>query len=255
MLQRFLIAAAALLIASGIVWAIAGGSDGPSASERVTSPLEKRAVRIEKKAAADPQNEALKAAAMRTWIRAGGNELETIDPRTQPIPEAVVPDYEAGLRLWTDHLKQTGGKPTTRLAEIAGVVYFQLVEIGSRDPRQATANAAGAARAQAIVGRREPSLYTLSDLATYLYFAGENAAGDRAADGAVADAARTGAGAKSARIQLDEFKERGEKFVGRVRRGLQTLEETGEDELETPIKGYGTPAGLNGYEPGTGPSS
>jgi hypothetical protein len=254
MLQPASFTVVALLIGGAIVWAVAGGSDSPSATKRVTSPLETRAVQIERKAAADPRNKTLDATAMKTWIRAGAEKLEAIDPRTEPVPDAVVNDYEAGLRAWMAYLKQAGQAATPRLAETAAGTYFELVEIGSTDPRRAAARAAGAASAQGIVCRGQRTLYALSNLATYRYFAGEYAAGDKAARGAIADASRNELGVKSVIVQLNEFKARGEKFVARVKRGLRILEETGEDELDTLIKGYGAPAGLNGYEPGAGPS-
>lgn len=95
----------------------------------------------------------------------------------------------------------------------------------------------------------------LSNLATYEYFNGEFAAGDRAAKAAAAEVTEPGdLEPRDVIGQLNEYKERGEKFVARVKRGAEELEETGEEELENPIKGYGAPAGINGYEPGTGPT-
>jgi hypothetical protein len=254
MLQRASFAALALVISGAILWVATTGSDNPNAKARATSPLEKKAVKIEEQVAADPQNEKLLITAIRTRIRAGADKLEAIEPRTQPIPGAVPEDYKAGLRAWTHYLKRTDGEATARLAETISVTYFQLVEIGSSRPAEATANAAGAVRAQKIVCVHAPSLYTFSNLATYRYFNGEYATGDKAAREAVADASEAGWNVRDVVSQLNEYKERGEKFVARVKRGFESLEETGEDELETPIKGYGAPAGLNGYEPGTGPA-
>ncbi|HEY5815729.1 MAG TPA: hypothetical protein VIS95_05255 [Solirubrobacterales bacterium] len=246
--------ALALLILGALVWVITAGPDGSSAAPRVTSLQEKKAVRLEEQLAKEPDNEKLLLQTMMAWIRAGADRLEKINTDTQPIPSTVPEDYKAGLQTWNEYLKQTDGEANRKIAETAGVTYFQLVEIGSTSPGEATANAAGAVKAQQIVCEHDPILYTLSELAIYQYFNGEYAAGDRAAKAAAAD--KSGLGElepKDVIGQLNEYKERGEKFVARVKRGFETLEETGEEELETPIKGYGSAAGLNGYEPGEGP--
>lgn len=254
---RGLAAALALLIGGTLVWVVATGPDDQSTDEPPTSLGERQAVRVEKQLAKNPDDEKLLLRTMRVWIQAGADRLEAIDTFTKPIPvpAAVREDYEAGLRAWNEYLDQTGDEAGRDVAQTAAVTYFQLVEIGSRSPREATANAAGAVRAQRIVCRHDPLLYTLSNLASYQYFNGEYAAGDRAAREAAAEVRGVGAAIKPREVieELNEYKELGERFVARVKRGFKTLEETGEEELETPIKGYGSPAGLNGYEPGTGP--
>jgi hypothetical protein len=250
--RRAIIAALSLVALGVVLWIVVAGSDGQSAKPRVTSPYEKKAVRIEQKLAGDPQDEKLLVSAVGAWLEAGSRRLEAISPRSDPIPGSVRDDYETGLRYWTDYLEESGGEAGARLASIAGATYFQMVELGSTDPRQATAYADGAVRAEKIVIMHEPNLLTLSDLAVYHYFNDENAAGDKVAREASKEISGGGEfGPKDVIAQLDEYKERGEKFVARVKRGMRTLEETGEDELEAPIKGYGAPSGLNGYEPGT----
>lgn len=194
---------------------------------------------------------------MKAWIGAGSARIAKLNSTAKPVPvpDAARDDYEAGLRAWNDYLRETGGDASREMAELASTTYFQLVEIGSTDPSKATANAVGSVRAQKIVCGYEASLYTLNNLAVYEYFNGEYAAGDRAARRAAADAPRGGSlRAEDVLAKLDEYKERGKKFVARVKRGFETLEETGEDELDHAIKGYGAPAGLNGYEPGTAPA-
>lgn len=257
MLLRVFTAVLALLIGGALLWVITAGSNSPRPEQRTTSPQEKKAVRIEKRLAEDPTNKGLLQATMKTWIGAGSDRFENLDAFSKPIqiPDAVTEDYEVGLRAWEDYLRQTGGEAGRDVAEMASLTYFQLVEIGSKDPREATANVAGAVRAQKIVSAHDPGMFTLSDLAIYQYFNGELSTGDRTARAAAVDVRGDGGiEPRDVKGQLNEYKERGEKFVARVRKGFETLEETGEEELETPIKGYGAPAGINGYEPGTGPS-
>lgn len=245
----------ALLLMGMLIWVIATGSDDEGAGQRPTSSGERRAVRIEKRLREQLDDEELLLRTMNSWIAAGSARIAKLDSFEKPldVPAAAREDYEAGLRAWGRYLKKTNGAAGRDVAELAGVILFRLVEIGSRDPAEAATNAADAVRAQEIVCKQDPSLYTLSDLAVYRYFNGEYAAGDRAAREAAASAAREEASIKPRGVidQLNEYRERGEKFVARVRRGFETLEETGEEELDYTIKGYGAPAGLNGHEPGT----
>jgi len=246
---RALIAVVVLLIAGTLVWVIAASSDGPeAAAQRATSSQERRAVRIEKRLAGDPTDTALLAAKMKAWTTAGAERFEHLDLFSKPIqvPDAVVEDYETGLGAWNDYLKQTGGKASEDLAGFAAVIFFQLVEVGSTDPGVATANAAGAVRAERIVSEHSPNSHSLSELAIFQYFNGEPAAGDETARRAL----RVSGPARDAiRESIEGTKVRGEKFAARVKRGFKTLEETGDEELDQPIKGYGSAAGINGYEP------
>lgn len=215
-------------------------------SRRPASPLEKQAEELEGQLVESPDDRRLLQATTKVWIGAGNDRLNRVDTRTQPIPSAVRRDFRTGLRAWNRYLRETKGKAGADLAEQAGDTFFKLVEIGSTDPGVAKANAVGAARALRIAGRHRPTLYTLSNLAIYEYFNGRYAAGNRAGAGAAAAGSR--AEAKVVWDQLDEYRERGEKFVGRLRRGMRALAESGQDELRTPIKGYGSPAGINGAE-------
>jgi hypothetical protein len=243
-----------LLLVGGALLLSLGAFDTSDSSSDSLPPSadERRAERVEAHSVAAPHDRKRLLATMRAWIEAGDDRLSRIDTRTQPIPSAVSEDLKAGLRAWNRYLRQTGGKAGADAAELAGYAFFQLVEIGSREPSEAEANAAGAARALRIAGRQRPTLFTLSNLAIHEYFNGEYAAGDRAARGAAADIKKSES--KSVIEQLDEYRERAERFRGRLKRGAEELRESGEEELDAPIKGYGAPAGINGYEPGMGPN-
>jgi len=252
--KRVFIVAVVLLIAGALVWVIAGGSDGPQAAkQRATSIQERRAVRIERRFAKDPADTALLATGMKAWIGAGSERFERLNVFSKPIqvPDAVVEDYESGLSAWNEYLRQTGGEANAYLSGLVAAVFFQLVEIGSTDPAVATANAAGAVRAERILSKHVPSSHSLSELAIYQYFNGETAAGDETAKRALK---ASGSVRDVIQESIEGSKERGEKFAARVKRGFETLEETGDEELDHPIKGYGSAAGINGYEPGMGPN-
>lgn len=215
-------------------------------SRRLTSPLERRAEKLEGQLAESPGARRLLRATTKAWIGAGNDRLGRADTRTKPIPSAVGRDFRSGLRAWNRYLRETRGEAGADLAELAGDTFFKLVEIGSTNPEVAKANAAGAARALRIAGRHRPTLYTLSNLAIYEYFIGRYPAGNRA--GAEAAAAGNRADAKVVWEQLAEYRERAEEFIGTVRSGEAALARSGKDELAAPIKGYGSPAGINGPE-------
>jgi len=256
MRRRAFIATMALAIGAAIVWTIAAGSEDSAPGERATSSSEREAVRLEARLAGRPDDEKLMLRTMHAWLGAGSERFMELDFSTKPIdvPESIADDYRAGLRIWNRYLTQTGGEASRDEAESAGSVFFSLVEIGSRVPGEAEADAAGAARALRIACRHGGNLFNLSNLASYSYFNGEFAAGDRAAREAAADIAEPG-GIEPRDVigQLDEYRERAEKFRARLKRGAEELAESGEEELEAPIKGYGAPAGINGYEPGAAP--
>jgi hypothetical protein len=239
----------AILVLAG-VWLLSVGSfggDEGNSSPRTLSPLEREAQRLEKQSAANPKDEKLLRATMRAWIEAGQARLTILGTRTRPIPAAIPEDFEAGLEAWNRYLGQTGGRAAAETAEVAGTTSFKLVEIGSTDPSEAEANATQAVRAMGIAARERPNLITLSDLAIYHYFNGELAAGDRAAKRAAATVDKAQAGTVLG--QLREYRERAEKFLRRVERGAEELEQSGEERLDRLILAYGSPAGINGPEP------
>lgn len=256
MSSKVIAAAAVLLIGAALFWIIAAGSSDDVPDHRPTSVEEKSAQRIEGRLAQEPHNKKLLLRTMYAWVGAGATRLENrgFDVKSAFYPVAI--DYGIGLRAWDRYLAETGGEATRDDAEYAGAAFFSLVEIGSRNPVEAAANAAGAARALRIACRHGGELFNLSNLASYEYFNGAYARGDRAARLAAADVAEPGGLEPDEVIgQLNEYKERGEKFVARVRRGERELEESGEEELDYTIKGYGAPAGINGYEPTAGSES
>lgn len=228
------------------------GDSTPGAAVPLSS-LEKQAERVEKQLEKSPEDSKLLLAATKAWIQAGNGRLGELETRTQSNLIPVAADFEAGMQVWNRYLQQTDGEAGANIAQLAGDASFKLVEIGSTDPGEAAENAGEAVRAQQIAVKSHPIFFTISHLACFEYFTGEFAAGERAAKLAVAMTGGKTA-AKGVRQQLDEYRERGEKFVARVKRGAKELEESGEEELEAPIKGYGSPAGVNGYEPGTGPT-
>ncbi len=220
----------------------------PSASRRPLSPRERKAERIERRSAAKPEDRKLQLAAIEAWIEAGGARLTPVDVEIEPIPAAVREDFEAGLQVWDDYVKQTGGKPDTDMAETAGTASFELAEIGSRDPEDIEADVARAAKALKIAGKRRHTLYTLSNVSVYAYFNGEYARGDIAAKGAASGFKKRWRRAIVFE-QLDSSREKAKVFRRLLRQANAKLGESGDELLETPLKAYSGAAGLNKDDP------
>lgn len=49
-------------------------------------------------------------------------------------------------------------------------------------------------------------------------------------------------------MQLREIRERGERFLAKMRKAEKILEESGEEELEIPLRGFANAAGINRSE-------
>lgn len=239
-----------LLVGAAFLLLIAGrdGSGDAGSEKRPTTRLERQAERVERRLLANPNDPRLLLATMRGWIEAGNDILYEVDFDTQPIPAAASEDYRDGLRAWDRYLKLTGeGRVGPEVAEHAGDTYFRLVEIGSMDLGELEADAAKAARALLIAGRYKRTTFTLSNAAIYAWFAGQFAAGDRAARGAIADAGPDSAGA--VRTSLETSRERAVFFRGQLKRAAEKLEESGEELLDEPLRGYLASVGINQEDP------
>jgi hypothetical protein len=179
---------------------------------------------------------------MQAWLAAGHERLSNFGS-DKPIPRVVYDDLRKGLITWNRYLREADGEASSDLAGLASSSYFELVEIGSRRLDEIKANVAGAAKAQQIVVSHSADLYTLSNLAVYHYFNGEFAAGDDAAKYAAADAQ---VNVKAVVQQLREYRKRGQRFRRDIARAAKELRRSGGDELHSRVKGYGSPAGING---------
>jgi hypothetical protein len=246
-----------VLVAGGLVLLIVqpfGGDSGsdaavdPGSEHAPLTPGERKAEAVERRLAESPNNAKLLRTAMFSWIEAGGEQISKAGHIGRPFPSAAVQrDFKAGLRAWNGYLRQTGGEADVNTAEAAGVTFFRLMELGSRNLAEIETNAADAARALRIAGRHRQSLFTLSNVAVYEYYNGEFAAGDRAGAGAAADVPK---GDRPGVFEnLHEYRENAEYFRGQLRRAAQELRETGAEELKEPLKAFASTADLNQEEP------
>lgn len=217
-----------------------GGSGGASSAGKID---QEQVQRIEEKLRREPESEALLLALTRAHILAGG-ALSEVNPETGlpvPTPEALR-EYAGALETWTEYAKQTD-KPNPATANAVAETYVKVAEF-SGTVEESQANIEKAAETQRIAAHARPSLGSLSLLATYEYFAGNYAEGDKLS----AEAAKrtTKQEAKEVTQKLAETRARAQQYEKEVREFEKTEKEQGKEALEHPFGGLGSSPSLGG---------
>jgi hypothetical protein len=216
-----------------------GGSNTSEASK----VLNEQAERIERKLRTEPDNAALLLSLTRARS-AAANSLTEVNSETGTT--TFTPEGRQELALateaWQRYLKQTD-EPSPSGALLAARTYFSLAET-SGSLEEADTNVEEAAAAQRIAAKAQPSLGSLTTLAIYEYYAGDFAAGDKAAKQAVAKAPKEEA--KEVKKQMAEYRVRG-KAVEKQKAEFAKLEKSQRKEaLENPFGGLGGSSGSLG---------
>jgi hypothetical protein len=245
---RWIAGALALLTVAGILTVVLSSEGDPGASPRSLTRPERKAIRLERRLAANPGDQGLWLRAIRAWSEAAGSWLFQRDFGDTRIPAAVREDLIASVQLWDRYLQRTGGKAGADLAEIAGEIAMELAEVGSRNPFTVEDYVATASRAAEISGELRPNLFTLSNVAVYAYFNGEPARADIAASKA-AKTFRKKARRKIVVEQLNAYHERADVFRQLLTEAKAELRESGDELLEQPLKAYVHSVGINTDDP------
>ncbi len=215
--------------------ALIGNSGSSSSASKV---LEEQAERLERRLARNPDDEQLLLALTRAQINAGNSQLErTSETEAPTITAEAKQNFEAAGETWRRYLKQAGDEPSPTAAQLVASTYFLRAE-SSTGVSEAQENVSGAARAQSIVAERSPSLGSFSTQAIYEYFAGNFAAGDKAAKQAVAEVSSKSE-AKGVEEQLAEFRKRGEAFQKQKKEISKIESESSKSSLQNPFSGFG----------------
>jgi len=223
------------------VGALIGNGSSVSSAGKID---QEQVQRLEEKLRRDPSNEALLLSLTRAHIIAAG-ALSEVNPETGlPVPTTeALREYTTALGTWTEYKKQTD-TPNPTLAHAAAETYIKVAEF-SGGIEEAQANIKKAAETQRIAAEAQPSLGSLSLLATYEYFAGNYAAGDKAA--AEATKKTTKAEAKEVKKKLAETRIRAQQYHKEVREFKKTEKEKGKEALKNSLGGLGgTGAPLGG---------
>lgn len=199
--------------------------------------------RIEARLRREPKSEELLLALTRAHIVAGGALSETNPETGLPAvtPEALR-EYAGAAETWAGYLKRAQ-EPNATVARGIAETYVKLAE-SSASVEEAKASIARAAKTQRVAAEAQPSLGNLSLLATYEYFAGNYAAGDRAATEAEAKTTKTEA--KEVKKKLAETRKRAQQYRAEVRKFAKTEKERGKEAFKNSFGGLGGGPSLGG---------
>jgi hypothetical protein len=221
-----------------------GGLIGNSGSVSSAAKInQERVQRIEEKMRREPESETLLLALTRASILAGGS-LSEINPETGlPVPTpAALQEYARGVQAWGNYVKQVD-EPNPTVARAVAETYIKLAEF-SATVEESNTNIENAAQAARIAADAQPSLGSLTLLATYEYFAGNYAEGDELT--AEATKKTTKAEAKEVRKKLAATRARAKAYETEVREFAKTEKEQGKEALKNPFGGLGSSSGLGG---------
>jgi len=211
---------------------ILGGSSTTTSAAKV---LHEQAERIERRLAKNPDDEQLLLALTRARINAGNAQTEQeFASETPTVTPEAKKDFVAASESWARYLK-VADEPSPTGAQLVSSTYFRQAE-GSTSIGEAQENVSRAAQAQRIAAEQRPNLGSLSTLAIYEYFAGDFAAGDKAAKRAAAEAGSK-AEAKGIEKQLAEFRKRGKAFAKQKKEAAKLESKANKESLENPLGG------------------
>lgn len=207
-----------------------------SSANSAAKVLGEQAERIERKLARDPGDEALLLSLTRTRI-AAANALTEVDPETGATVVTVegTEELQRATEAWRRYLKLTE-EPSPSAALLVANGYFSLAEAGGLE--EAVANIRKAAETQRIAAEAQPTINSLTTLAIYSYFAGDFAAGDKAAGQAEAKAGGK-AEKKEISTQMDEYRKRGKEFEKQKQEINKAEKGQSKERLESPFGGLG----------------
>ncbi len=217
------------------------GTGGTTSASKV---LDEQAERIEGRLRLEPDNEALLVSLARTRI-AAGNSLTETNPQTgaQVLTTEGQEEMSRAAEAWSRYLELTDSPSPSSALLVAGA-YFSVAE-SSTNFEEVGESIDGAAAAQRIAAEARPNLGTLSTLAIYEYYAGNFAAGDKAAKRAT-NLTSTKAEAKEVREQMSEFRQQGVSFKRQKQQIEKAEGERGKESLQNPFGGLGGNTGTLG---------
>lgn len=219
---------------------LVGGAGGVSSAGKID---QEQVQRIEERLRREPKSEALLLSLTRAHIVAAGALSETNPETGLPVPTAeAVREYSGALETWSSYLKQAD-KPNPSTAHAVAETYIKMAEV-SGSVEEANLNIGKAAKTQRIAAEAQPTLGSLSLLATYEYFSGNYAQGDKAAAEATEKTTKTEA--KEVTKKLAATRARAKAYEKEVREFKKAEKEKGKEALKNPFGGLGGSPSLGG---------
>jgi hypothetical protein len=214
----------------GSISDLLGGGSGGSTSTQFDDQIDTANARLKK----DPKDAAaLLKLAENEWFKAkSGVEQDPTTGQITGISDEAHADLGQSADAWARYLKVNKGKPDAGVATEMVQVYGLLND------------ADGAAKAQRIVAEQTPSQNSYGNLALYLYFAGDIAGGDAAANKALGLAPKIQG--KQLKTQLDQIRERAVKAKKQAAKAQKKAQKNapsgtppGTSPLQSPFGGAG----------------
>jgi len=247
---RVIYAMLALLMGGGLLLFGIGGGGGGGLLDAVGltdsgggggggNPFEDQIKEAEAKLAANPQDQQALITLVTLHVQSGQQKVDVDQDTGQQSPTVESnQEFQKAADNWDAYLKTKPAKPNFAAATQVAQAYLFLAE-SSTSASEADANLQGAADAQKIAAEQQPTLGSLSSLAQYLYFAGDTAGADQAAQEALAKA--DSSNKAQLQQQLDQIKKLGASI-------RQQLDTAAKQEKQQAQAGAGT-----GSAPGSNP--
>src|SRR5918996_2831263 len=197
-----------------------GGGDTSSSNPQFDEDIDEAEQRLEQ----DPKDQQALLQLAQTHYLAGQGELDVDESTGEPVlTDDARTEFDESIAAWERYLK-LAKRPSDNAATQVVNSYVFLND------------AEGAAETQRIVAEARPSQGAYSNLAFYLYLAGDFEGGDEAAKKAVAEA--EGSQKKSIENQLARLEEQARKFEKRQKKQAEEAPEGG-NPLQSPLGGLG----------------
>jgi tetratricopeptide (TPR) repeat protein len=211
--------------AGGLFDGLFGDGSSGSTAEQYEQQIEDAETKLE----TDPQNANALATLARYRYLSGTAQLDQ-DQTTGAVSltEEARQEFESAIDAWTRYLDTKPPKPDVATAANMVQAYYAL------------GDAEGAADAQAIQTKNNPSAGTYSQLAFFRYASYDIEGGDEAAKSAVEEAPK--ADRKSVEKQLDRYRELAVKQKKKLAK-LPQDSAAGEEALGSPFGGLGGAGG------------
>lgn len=211
-------------------------SSGTSADSVLTDQADD----IDERLVKDPNNPDLLLSAARIRVSAGNTAVSTDDQGLAVYGEEALEQYRLASDAWERYLATNPPEPSPNVALLLSNAIFTLAT-NTTDLQEGRELLTEAAAAQRIVAEARPTLNSLSLLAQYEYYAGNEKAGDAAGAQAKKEAPKNQQ--KALQQALDQYKLIGTQIAAQIK---QSQGKPGQ-QLEDPLGDFGSggTTGLN----------
>lgn len=251
-IQVIYVLLAVIMAASLLVIGLPGGVN-PFGNVSQTNDIAQisidRAENLETRLLAEPNNQNVKAELIRARVSAGGSLIEVAENGQQVVGDEAKAQYDLAAQAWSEYLRATGNKPDPSVAQLMSTTLFSLAQgstvsqfqVNIEDAAQAQQLVVESARQQFKKGEGPAPTPSLVVLATYLYYAQDTEAADRARQEALAST-RDDAEREDLKTQLEAAEQEATRIGRIIRQAERQARNTGGQSLEDPLGNLGTPA-------------